>query len=75
MSFFFERLQNALKERGISQCKLARTLNVSQHTIWKWTHKQLPSLDRFYQICIALEITPNDLLGVNERTDYPNNEE
>lgn len=75
MSFFFERLQNALKERGFSQCKLAKTLNVSQHTVWKWTHEQLPSLDRFYQICQALEITPNELLGVAEQRDYPNSQD
>ena len=64
MSLFFERLQITLKEQGISQCALARMLNVSQHTIWKWTHEQFPSLERFRQLCDTLNANPAYLLGL-----------
>lgn len=72
---FFQNFQRIMKEKHITQAALARQLNVKQPTIWEWSHTKTPSLERFQEICIALQITPNDLLGVNERTDYPNNEE
>lgn len=64
MHLFHERLREAIKNANLSQCALAKKLNVSQHTIWKWTHEQLPSLERFRQLCDILNANPAYLLGL-----------
>lgn len=75
MTLFNQRLKATMKSKGISQNKLARILGVKQASIWEWCNKSEPSLERFKQICIALQITPNELLGVNEKRDYQDNED
>lgn len=64
---FFQNFQRIMKEKHISQAALARQLHVKQPTIWEWSHTKTPSLERFQEICQALETTPNELLGVSEK--------
>ena len=66
MNYFHERAKKALKRAKMSQCKLAKTLGVSQASVWEWLNISYPSLDRFYQICSVLKVTPNYLLGVED---------
>lgn len=75
MTLFNQRLKATMKSKGISQNKLARILGVKQASIWEWCNKSEPSLERFEQICFALETTPNELPGVKTQTDYRDNEE
>lgn len=72
---FFQKFQEMMKKKHISQAALAKKLQVSQPTIWEWAHTKTPSLERFEQICIALQTTPNELLGVNEQKDCQDSEE
>ena len=66
MIFFRNRLREALKHAKMSQCQLAKTLNVSQQAVSEWLTHTAPTLDRFYQICSVLKVTPNYLLGVED---------
>ena len=72
MNFFHERLKKVMKEQKIGQCELARRLGIKQPTVWEWLNINYPSLDRFYQICCTLKVSPNYLLGLDESSNMDN---
>ena len=64
MSKFHERLREALKTANLSQCEVARRLNIAQSSVWEWLHTTYPSLERFQQLCDMLNANPAYLLGL-----------
>lgn len=64
MDNFHKRLKTALKERGLSQNALAKILGVKQASVWEWLNISFPSLERFQQICIILNVSADKLLGL-----------
>lgn len=66
MKYFHERLKATMKGQKITQTKLAILLGVSQATVWEWLNISFPSLDRFYQICCTLKVSPSYLLGFED---------
>jgi transcriptional regulator with XRE-family HTH domain len=56
-----------LKEKGMSQKQFAELTGISQSTISDWKHKKTnPAADKIISICVALDITPYELLSVGE---------
>ena len=76
MDNFHKNLKNALKERGLSQNALAKLLNVKQSSVWEWLNVGYPSLERFKQICIILNVSADKILSLPEQKQgntYNNN--
>ena len=74
-SLLGERVSTLRKEKGLTQSKLAEEAEISNNYISNIENSHsIPSLETLVKICVALEVTPNDLLiGVNaESTDYSN---
>ena len=67
-----ERIFKILKDKNMSQNAFARQVGLANSTISDWkTKKTNPSTDKIMDICIALEVTPEQLLtgkGIDE--DY-----
>ncbi len=67
-----ERIFKILKDKNISQNAFAKQVGLAGSTISDWkTKKTNPSADKIMDICMALEITPEQLLtgkGIDE--DY-----
>lgn len=58
-----ERLQEAIKQSGMSQTALAKALNIKQQTIACYLHgKAMPALDTFANLCAVLDIDPAYIL-------------
>lgn len=74
MNNFHESTKKVLKERNISQRKLAAMIGVTPQSLGEWLNTTFPPMERFLQICNALQSTPNDLLGVKERKDCRDNQ-
>lgn len=56
-------LSSALKQRKITQRKLAEMLNLPEQNVGQWVlGKRIPRLDTFLHICECLDCTPNDLI-------------
>ncbi|WP_368736434.1 helix-turn-helix transcriptional regulator [Endozoicomonas sp. ONNA1] len=52
-----------MNKKNYSEKRLARELGVSQQAVSKWlTGKSVPKLQLFYNICVAVDVSPNDLL-------------
>lgn len=52
---------------GYTQRDLADIAGLSQSTLSRWEHEQRsPSLAHVSQLCTALGLTPNDLLGIKK---------
>lgn len=66
MKNFRENTKKILKERGLSQRKLALKMGVAPQTLWKWLNEEGndPSLERFIQICQILEVSSTELLAI-----------
>lgn len=65
MNKFPKQLQQAIKENGLNQTKLAELLNTSQQTISHWcTGENEPSLDDLIKLCQILNISADELLGI-----------
>lgn len=66
-----ERIFKILKEQNMSQNAFAKKAGLASSTISDWkTKKTNPSADKIMDICIALEVTPEQLLtgkGINEK--------
>lgn len=53
------------KRKGLSQSELGRLIGCSQITISNWElGKSHPNVEQLYNICIALDCSPNDILGI-----------
>ena len=65
MNKFRERLNEVLKENGISQVALAQKIAMSQGVVNNYcTGKREPTLDVLMRICEVLEISSDYLLGL-----------
>lgn len=70
-----ERIFKILKDRNMSQNAFAKEVGLASSTISDWkTKKTNPSADKIMDICIVLNVTPEQLLtgkGIDE--DYVEN--
>ena len=62
-----EKLKEELKYSKYSQKEIAEKLGISVSNISNWKKgKNLPSLEMFYQLCILLEISADDILEIKK---------
>lgn len=65
-----ERIFKILKEKNMSQGAFAKQVGLASSTVSDWkTKKTNPSADKIMDICMVLEVTPEQLLtgkGVDE---------
>lgn len=68
---FGENVQRIMKDRGITQVKLADRLGLRQPSAWKWEHATgLPQTATLFKLAKALECTvPDLLLGLDVEYD------
>ena len=67
MQIFRERLQEEVKRSGITTKELADKVGISPEMITQYyTTKKLPRLDTFLQLCKALEVSADYLLGLED---------
>ena len=65
-----ENLQNAIKTCGLTQTELAKKLNVPQPTVVHYIKRdKLPALETFANLCVALELDANEILGINKENN------
>ena len=58
-----ERIIKVLKERNMTQAEFAKQVGISTSTISEWKKRKTnPSADKIMDICVALEVTPEELL-------------
>ena len=63
-----ERLAKAILESGIKQTILANQLGIRQQQISSYIHgKTLPNLETLANLCIIIEIEPNEILGYTKK--------
>ena len=71
-----ERLFQIMKEKSISQYRLAQMTGISRKTIYDWNVKKTnPGADKIMVICEALQITPEMLLTGSGRAEEMKNNE
>ena len=62
-----KRLRDAIKYSNISQKELADKLGINPSTVSKYMRlDKYPSLDTFANICHILDISADDILGLND---------
>lgn len=67
---FAENLQRELVEQGLMQKDLASYLGTTQQTISRWLKGiNEPDLSTLLEICLHLNISPNEILGYDEITE------
>ena len=60
------RLREAIKTSGISQKELAKLIGINASTISKYMRlAKYPSLETFALICKAIDVSSDDILGLN----------
>ena len=67
-----ERIFKILKDKNMSQSAFAKQVGLAGSTVSDWkTKKNNPSADKIMDICMALEVTPEQLLtGKGIDDDY-----
>ena len=65
-----ERIFKIIKEKNITQAEFAKRAGIATSTVSEWKKKKTnPSADKIMDICIALDVTPDELLtgrGIDE---------
>jgi len=65
---FAERLTSLRKGRGLSQEALAERLGVSRQAVSKWENDEaFPELSKFDALCRIFQVSPNYLMGYEEK--------
>lgn len=63
------RIQELRKLTGMTQEQLAEKINISRQTLSKWeTGATMPDVESIVRLCEIFQITPNDLLDINEKS-------
>lgn len=61
-------LKKIREARGYSISELGKALDVTPFTVWRWeAGSREPSLQKITEMVNFLKVTPNDLLGVDEK--------
>lgn len=68
---FYERLQEIMRERGMTQAKVSRAAKalgspISESVFTDWKAGGLPTGRKLVTLCRVLKTSPNDLLAVDE---------
>lgn len=62
-----KRLREAIQYSSISQKELAEKLKINPSTVSKYMRlDKFPSLDTFANICEILDVSADDILGLNK---------
>ena len=62
-----ERLKQTIIQSGLTQKVIAEKLGISQQTVSAYLNRnKMPALDTFANLCIALDVDANEILGVTK---------
>ena len=60
-----KNLREVLRTSGISQKEIAKRLGINPSTVSKYTRLDVyPALDTFAELCIILDVSADELLGL-----------
>ena len=69
-----ERIFKLIKEKNITQAEFGKRAGIPTSTISEWKKRKTnPSADKIMDICVALEVTPEELLtgrGIDEENCF-----
>ena len=69
-----ERIFKIIKEKNITQAEFGKRAGIPTSTIIEWKKRKTnPSADKIMDICVALEVTPEELLtgrGIDEENGF-----
>ncbi len=62
-----KRLQEAIKQSGMTQTELAKRTGVIQQSIAQYlSGRAMPAIDTFANLCAVLDVDPADILCIDE---------
>lgn len=72
MAVSYKKLLHLMIERDITNTKLMHDANISANIITKIKNGKYIALDKVESICLALDVTPNDILEFIQLEDKEN---
>ncbi len=72
MAVSYKKLLHLMIERDITNTKLMHDANISANIITKIKNGKYIALDKVESICLALDVTPNDILEFIQSEDNGN---
>ena len=60
------KLREFREKAGISQLELSKMAGVSERSVIRWEQGESINMDNLLKLAAALNVTPNELLGVGE---------
>lgn len=72
MAVSYKKLLHLMIERDITNTKLMHDANISANIITKIKNGKYIALDKVESICLALDVTPNDILEFIQSEDKGN---
>ncbi len=72
MAVSYKKLLHLMIERDITNTKLMHDANISANIITKIKNGKYIALDKVENICLALDVTPNDILEFIQSEDKGN---
>ncbi len=62
------RLREEIKNSNLSQKEIAERLGINPSTVSKYLRQdKFPALDTFANLCVVLDVSADDILGINEK--------
>lgn len=72
MTVSYKKLMHLMIEKNITNSKLMKDANISANIIKKIKTGKYIALDKVESICVALDVTPNDILEFIQPEDEKN---
>lgn len=70
LSQIHDKIEEAIRQSGLTQTAIAKQLGVSQQTIAQYlSGRAMPALDTFANFCIVLALDANDILCINDTVE------
>ena len=61
-----QRLADAIRQSGMTQTEIACKVGIKQPTIGQYlSGRAMPSLETFANLCKVLDVSADDILGIN----------
>lgn len=65
MNYFIERFKYFTKKRGLTYTRLSCMTGINVSVFYSWTKGACkPTLSNFLLVCEALQVSPNEFLGI-----------
>ena len=71
---FIDKMTEIMRKKGISAYKLCNDTKMSESSVRNWKKGSLPTIDKLKTLALYLNVSSDELLGIEKENELPQDE-